>query len=119
MGLEKSFQSALLEYLNSIPGCAAENVSGNAAQSGRADINGCYKGRTFRFELKSPDHKNTASKKQLLNMRRWLNAGAVVGTFYSMSAVKELFREDWSKPLYKVFLEANGCASSFKIPSTK
>ena len=53
MGLESSFQNSVLNYLNSIPRCKAENVSGNASQSGRPDINGCFHGRMFKLKAKA------------------------------------------------------------------
>lgn len=96
MPKESSFQSQALVYLNSINGCVAENVSGNSAQSGRADINGCINGRSFRIELKVPDHGNTPSKKQLYDLLRWQKAGAIVMVAYTMEDIKLVFRRDGS-----------------------
>lgn len=96
MPKESSFQSQALVYLNSINGCVAENVSGNSAQSGRADINGCINGRSFRIELKVPDHGNTPSKKQLYDLLRWQKAGALVMVAYTMDDIKLVFRRDGS-----------------------
>lgn len=90
MGLESSLQSSVLEYLNSLPHCVAENVSGNARQRGRADINGCYKGRCFKIELKSRDTGYQPTKQQLLYLKRWEKAGALVGVCYSIEDVKEI-----------------------------
>ena len=90
MALESTIQSNVLEYLNSIDGCVAENVSGNSKQSGRADINGCLNGRCFKIELKSPDHGNKATKKQLHYLRTWKRAGAITGVCYSLKEVKKL-----------------------------
>jgi hypothetical protein len=120
MGLESSFQSSVLEYLNGIPGCKAENVSGNASQSGRPDINGCYKGRMFKLELKIPDHRYKASKKQELELRKWKNAGCVIGVFYSMEAVKDLFKWHWDGAAFKrTIAEENECVSWFELPDTR
>lgn len=88
--IESSIQEKVLEYLNSLPDCIAENVSGNARQSGRADINGCYKGRCFKIELKSKDTGYKPRKKQLRYLQRWKNAGAITGVCYSLQEVKEL-----------------------------
>lgn len=119
MGLENNLQSAVLEYLNSLPGCRAENVSGNANQSGRPDINGCFHGRMFKIELKTPDNKNKASKKQNLELRRWKNAGCVVAVAYSLSFIKDMFRQDWNSG-YAIQLEEtkNGCHSWCEIPGS-
>lgn len=117
MGLESNFQSTVLEYLNSLPGCRAENVSGNASQSGRPDIVGCYKGRMFKIELKTPDNKNEATKKQLLELRRWKNAGCVVAVVYDLNFIKEMFSHNWdTNSTIEVQQTKNGCYSWYKIP---
>lgn len=119
MGLESSFQNKVLRYLNSLPNCRAENVSGNAMQSGRPDINGCYKGRMFKLELKVPDHKNEASVKQRLTLRKWASAGCAVGILYSMKSLKEFMKvlmEPMDVDDFQAFLpEENGCESWFRI----
>lgn len=121
MGLENNLQSRVLEYLNSLPGCKAENVSGNANQSGRPDINGCYKGRMFKIELKSPDHKYQPSKKQQLELRKWSNAGCVTAVAYSFDFVKGLFENaNWNPVTDMRFGECtNGCCSWYHIPPMK
>lgn len=88
--LENTLQTKVLNYLNSIKGCIAENVSGGAKQSGRADINGCLNGRCFKIELKSPDHGNKPSKKQEYYLKKWKRAGAICGSCKSLEEVKEL-----------------------------
>lgn len=120
MGLEKNFQTEALKYLNSLPHCRAENVSGNAKQSGRPDINGCYHGRMFKIELKVPDNRNSASKKQSYELQRWYRAGAAVGVIYSMETLKDMMT---SMELYKnksdytqcEVHELNGCTSWYRI----
>lgn len=118
MSLERNFQSTALKYLNSLKGCMAENQSGNAAQSGRADIVGCYKGRMFRLELKVPDHKNDVTDLQRLELRKWKRCGCIVGVVYSMEAIKRLFEVPLTDKLAKVFTmsEENGCVSWAEIP---
>lgn len=121
MGLESNLQSRVLEYLNSLPGCRAENVSGNANQSGRPDINGCYNGRMFKIELKSSDHKYKASKKQKLELRRWANVGCVVAVVYTFDFIKDLFENgDWN-PSDDFHCDEciNGCHSWYHIPPMK
>lgn len=117
MGREAGFQSRVLEYLNSLPGCRAENISGDATQSGRPDINGCFRGRMFKLELKQPDNKYRASKKQNLELRRWKNVGCVVGVIYSMNMLYRLFSLPWEEyPMYDERTEDNDCISWFNIP---
>lgn len=89
---ESSLQSRVLEYMNSLPGCIAENVSGNASQSGRADINACYKGRCVKIELKDPKTGYKASKQQLLYLKKWEAAGAVIGIAYSIKDVIKILK---------------------------
>lgn len=117
MGFESNFQSTVLKYLNGLPGCKAENVSGNANQSGRPDINGCYKGRMFKIELKTHDNKNEATKKQKLELRKWRNAGCAVAVLYSMDILKEMFEQDWDayEQIQGQQLE-DGCHSWYIIP---
>lgn len=88
--IEGSLQTKVLEYLNSLPNCVAENVSGNIRQSGRGDINGCYKGRCFKIELKSPDTGYKPTKQQKIYLKKWKSAGAIVGICYSLEEVKEV-----------------------------
>lgn len=116
MGRESSIQDSALDFLNSLPGCIAENVSGNSQQSGRPDINGCYRGRMFKLELKTPDNRNTATKKQKLNLRRWRRSGAITGVVYSVKFLKEVFSLDGLMPGYYEKTEINGCVSWVDIP---
>lgn len=87
MPRETSIVRRTLDYLNALEGCVAEKVQGTAFSSGKADINGCYKGRAFRIELKTPDHGNKASKKQVVNLLRWAKAGAATAVAYSLEDV--------------------------------
>lgn len=87
---ESNLQSRVLEYLNSLPHCMAENVSGNARQRGRADINGCYKGRCFKIELKDESTGYRPTRQQKLYLEKWKRAGALVGVCYSIEDVKEV-----------------------------
>lgn len=91
--MESRIQSSVLKYLNSLPGCMAENVSGNAAQSGRADINACYKGHCIKIELKDPEDKSYGvTKQQKLYLEKWRRAGAIVGVCYSLQQVKDFIK---------------------------
>ena len=67
---EGDIQSKILDYLNSLPHCIAENVSGNARQSGRADINACYKGVCLRLEVKGGTEGYGATQQQQLNQQQ-------------------------------------------------
>lgn len=93
MSRENNIVQSILEYLNSLPQCVAEKVQGTALSSGKADINGCFKGRSFRIEVKTPDNGNKPSKKQNVNLRRWAAAGAVALVAYSLDDVKAVFSD--------------------------
>lgn len=95
MASETSIQSDILDYINSLPKGRAENVSGNAQQSGRADINACINGRTFKIEVKTEDTaygRKGASTKQRLYLEKWARAGAVSCVVYSVNDVKYLMQ---------------------------
>jgi len=87
MPKETSITEKILSYINSLEGGVAEKVQGTAFSSGKADINGCYKGRALRIEVKTPDHGNKASKKQVINLMRWEKAGALTIIAYSLEDV--------------------------------
>lgn len=120
MALEGSITGSILRYLNSLPQCRAEKLKGSSSASGRADINACYRGRTLRIEVKTPDHKNRASAKQNYNLEKWEKAGAVTMVVYSKAAV-EWFLDGLEDGKYGVFYytEKNGCESWVSIPSLK
>lgn len=86
---EAQIVKTIIDYLNSQPHCVAEKIQGSAAGSGKADINACYYGRALRIEVKTADHGNRASEKQLVNMQRWEQAGAICLVAYSLSDVKK------------------------------
>ena len=87
---ETDIQSKILNYLNSIPFCMAENVSGNASQSGRSDINACYKGACLKLEVKGGTEGYGVTKQQQLYLKRWEIAGAKVAVIESIEEVKEI-----------------------------
>lgn len=94
VALESGITSSVIKYLNSLPNCVAEKVAGTSSCSGKPDINGCLDGQSFRIEMKTSDHGNTASLKQKLNLKKWAKAGAICGVCYSLKEVKELLGVD-------------------------
>lgn len=94
--LERAITDKVLKWLNSLDGCVAEKVWGSAQQIGRPDINGCYKGRSFRIEMKSPDTGYKPSKLQLLNLEKWERCGAICAVCYSIEEVKNLFEKGFT-----------------------
>lgn len=117
MALEGNITRSVIAYLNGLPMCRAEKLKGSSSASGRADINACYMGRTIRIEMKTPDNRNKASKKQNHNLDKWYQAGAVVMVAYSKQSVIDCIKileagrvGRWEKK------EDNGCISWVKIP---
>ncbi len=112
MPFESSITSSILKYLNGLPGCIAEKVKGDSSASGRADINGCYRGQSFRIEVKTPDNRNKASTKQKINLRKWYNSGCLVIVTYSVDFIKTVFSDWIQKGFFKVKrVEKNHCIS--------
>jgi len=94
MAIEKTIQNNILRYLNSLPNCVAENVSGNISQAGRPDINCCWRGRCVRIEVKSPDHNYQPTKLQILNLKSWAKAGAYCLVAYGIDDVKAIINNE-------------------------
>ena len=121
MPFESSITKSILNYLNSLPDCIAEKVKGDSTASGRADINGCFQGRSFRVEVKTPDNRNEASTRQKINLRKWYNSGAIVMVTYSLNFVKQVFPEkaQTSKRVCIKYKETRGCVSWVKCKGEK
>lgn len=91
MAAETTIQSDIIDYINALPQGRAENVSGNAQQSGRADINACIYGYTLKIEVKTEDTeygRKGASTKQRLYLEKWARAGAFSCVVYNVEDVK-------------------------------
>lgn len=117
MPLESAIVSSILDLFKRTPRACAEKVQGTSAAAGRADINASYKGRMIRLEVKTPDHKNKASVRQLINLRKWRQAGAVTGVVYSVRSVEHLFVIlDANQVGEFKFYEDNGCESHIFVP---
>lgn len=98
MATETTIQENILDYINAQPHGRAENVSGNAKQSGRADINACINGRTFKIEVKTEDTaygRKGATTKQRIYLEKWARARAVSCVAYSVDDVRYM--------IYKTF----------------
>lgn len=119
MPFETSITHRIMEYFNNIDGVIMEKVKGEAECSGRADINGCYRGQSVRIEVKTPDNRNKPSKKQLYNLYQWNKAGALCMVVYSLDAVIHGFEEFKSEPTdsgHEIIEEKNNCRSLILYP---
>lgn len=97
MPLEKNIQKSIITWINKQPHAIAENVSGNARQSGRGDINACICGRCVKIEVKRPINESNyaTTKKQELYLKRWGRAGAFCISVRSLSEAKETLKPLW------------------------
>lgn len=116
MAIETTVTKAIMSYLDALEGCICEKVMGGSTASGRSDINGCYKGRSFRIESKTADNGYKPSKKQIYNLKLWYNAGAVTMVAYNLKFVREVFSNPafWAYSKYDAYLqqpEKNNCTS--------
>lgn len=126
MSFETTITHNIMKYLNDMPYVIAEKVKGEAECSGRADINGCFRGHSMRIEVKTPDNRNKPSKKQLWNLWQWNNAGAICIVTYSLEFIKQELRDELSiteffMPTggYNVYKEANNCKSLILYPYSR
>ena len=86
---ESSIQTAILRYLNSLPGCRARNNHGSAfSGAGTPDITACYRGRHIEIEVKRPGEKPT--KLQQYELAKWAEAGAVTMVATSVEDVRKM-----------------------------
>lgn len=120
MAIEGTVTSSIIKYLNSLPYGRAEKLKGSSSGSGKADVNACYRGRSLRIEVKTPDNRNRASSKQEHNLDKWRKAGSVVMVAYSKEAVIEFLRRlDQGFTGAWELQEKNGCVSWVDIPRLK
>ena len=90
----RSVVQPVLKWLNSLPGCKAINIHGSVyMERGTPDILGCYQGRMFLFECKAD--QGTLRPDQILRMKQWHIAGAMVLEIRSLEQAKEAIR--WLK----------------------
>ena len=74
-----SVVSAVIKYINSIPGGKAINIHGSVfSERGTPDVVGSIKGRTIAFECKR-DALEDLEDIQKWRLCEWIQAGAVVG----------------------------------------
>jgi len=95
MGREKPIADRLVVNLNNLPYCIAENIMGTNASKDRPDINGCYKGRSFRIEVKSEDTGYKQSAGQSMDIKRWKKAGCI-------AVIAKTWQEVLEKVIYKI-----------------
>ena len=119
MSFETTITHNIMSYFKGLGSdCAiVEKVKGEAESAGRADINGCYLGRSMRIEVKTPDNRNKPSKIQLWDLLRWNKAGAICMVVYSVETVQtaiEHFHGD--RHDYTIYPEKNNCKSIIMYP---
>ena len=122
MASESSIQNDILIYINSLPCGRAENVSGNAQQSGRSDINACIQGRMFKIEVKTEDTlygRKGATLKQRLYLEKWARAGAVSCVVYSVDDVAWLVSKFSPSIKQGQFIAPSGRGVYYDVPNQR
>ncbi len=78
MPSEGSIQRAIVRKFKKLPNIEVEVRHGSMfSVKGQPDIHGCWFGRHFEIEVKQPGEE--PSKLQYYRLKRWQNAGAIVG----------------------------------------
>lgn len=90
---EADISGSIIDYLNGLPECYALKVAaGYYGKHGQPDIYGCYRGRFLALETKRPSKRSNTSPLQKVELRRWLEAGAVSEVVTSLAEVQAIIR---------------------------
>ena len=84
---EQQIQKKIYDYLES-EGCYVVKVV-SASKSGVSDLIGCYEGRFFAIEVKTPATRNNVSKLQEYNIDRVYEAGGQAIVKCDLDGLKE------------------------------
>jgi len=88
--LESSVIAGILKYLRTLDECHAEKThSGGWGNSGKPDIDACFRGRAVKLECKRT-YQQQPTAIQIQNLKRWRAAGAVAEVVRSVDEVKEI-----------------------------
>ena len=87
--LEKHIVKEIIDFLRQ-HGWAVK-THGGAFAAGEPDVSACIRGRSVHFEVKrSPKHE--ATPLQLAKLKRWGDAGSLVGVVSSVADVEGILR---------------------------
>lgn len=111
MASEKAITNSILRYLNSIPKCVAYKVPGTAIDNGRPDIAGCIDGKAIQIEVKTVDTDWKVTDKQMANLMKWSECGALCLVTYSLAFVKEIITPNGIRLNKLCKKEAKNCLS--------
>lgn len=97
---EAKLTKKIVDHINARPRSIARKVHQSRFQAGQPDVDGCVVGRAVKIEVKVPG--NVPTDLQMTWMRRWADAGALVGWCTSVDEVIELLSHvsdpDWVNP---------------------
>ena len=85
---EQGIQKKILTYLDSIGAYSFKVLSAN--KSGVHDIVGCYKGKFFSVEVKTPVTQKNVSPLQAYNLRKVIASGGYSIIAWDVSQVKQM-----------------------------
>ncbi len=89
---EQTIQKNITRYLESI-GCYVVKVVA-ASKSGVPDILGCYNGKMFAIEVKTPSTRSNVSPLQEYNLKAIRTAGGYAIVAWGVDMVKEYFEKE-------------------------
>lgn len=88
MPLERTIQTNVIDYLNSLPNTRAIKWIQDGRQEGNPDVFCVSDGQAYLFETKQPGRK--LEELQEITMMYWERAGAVCARIDHVSQVKEI-----------------------------
>lgn len=94
-------------------GYARKTHGGAYSQTGEPDLDACIRGRCVKLEAKAIDGRPTLP--QMESMRRWSNAGALVGWFRNNTEVVEIL-DHLEHPGFVPDLTRPGCHCPIHAP---
>jgi Holliday junction resolvase len=90
MAAEAKIQKKIKDFLEKE---GAYVVNAMASKSGVPDLTGCYKGRYFGVEVKTPQTKNNVSKLQQYNLDKIVDAGGFGIVAWEIEQIEKLLEE--------------------------
>lgn len=90
---ESAIVAAIIRVLKPVNGLVVrKRWTGGMAAAGDPDLTGCYQGRHFEIEVKTPGGRLTQLQK--IRLLEWQQAGAITGVVYSAAEALALLNVD-------------------------
>lgn len=92
---ENTINKNVIEWLNSLPRCFAYKQKAGPANPGALDVSGCLQGIRIEIEGKAGDNQPTKLQNEYI--RRWTEAGAITGCYWSLEEAQKIVRKGAKK----------------------